>query len=159
MTARGRFNNHLFSISDDIWSCLYYSNGDQKCTVSKTGANPDMGSVLPNMTGHQNAMKYHLNFISEQGDSVEFALKAKNDSITIVSKELGASQRFVFTFNSKTMDLIQIENQAMRKGKKYNSVTSFQAYQKVKGILVPARMTFSNDFCTVTLEYSDVEFE
>jgi hypothetical protein len=156
LAAKGVLNGNSFDFSDDIKECKYYANGDQRCVVSGTGRNMDMNFIPKPKNGYENAIKDQLNFIAP-GDPGMLSFRLRNDSITVIEKRLQTFQKFIYTFNSKTKDLLQVDNLAVSKS--YSSVTRFVTYQNMGGIVVPERITFSNTFCEAILEYADVSFK
>lgn len=158
LKATGLLNENRFDINDTK-ICQYFSSGEQKCRVEASGTGVDMSFIPASKAEFKNAIKDELNFISTLGDSTVIIYKVMTDSITVIEKKLGAAQKFIYTFDSKTKDLLQMENIAKKKDLSYSSLTRFPFYQNVKGILVPKRITFSNHFCKATLEFSDVSFE
>ncbi len=158
LNAKGVINNSLIKINRSH-ICTYHSDGTFQIVDSGTGIKVNSDFFPSVKVEFVNALKAHLHFISTGTDSARFFFKLVSDSVTVIEKQLKTSQRFTYTFNSKTKDIIQIENSAKQQNGNYYSVTKFTTFHRVNGILVPKQIEFSNDFATATLEYEKVSFK
>ncbi|MBS1951420.1 MAG: hypothetical protein JST37_10495 [Bacteroidetes bacterium] len=155
--ASGTLNSMPFN-SDNEMICEYFANGDQKCRDGRIDREIDNGFFPSLGPGFKNSIKNQLDFITTWGDSVVFSYKIKTDTVTIIEKKLNSFQKFIYTFDSKSKDLLKIENCGLR-NKKYYSITKFNSYQNVMGIIVPHTLVFSNYFCKASVEYRDISFD
>jgi len=155
--AKGIINSTPVNV-DNVNECQYSVGGASKCLDSENGRHVDLNLFPPVKDEFNNYLKAQLNFISIKGDSTFFRFKTVNDSITIIERRINARQKFVYTFDSKTINLLQIESNFEKSDTKYSSQTRFLAYDNVNSILVPKHITFTNNFCTATVIYSNFSF-
>jgi hypothetical protein len=137
-----------------IRKCNFYSDGTTKCVGSDDFQMPK----IPEEDGG-NAIKAKLNFIKIKENEI-LSFKLQSDSITVIERGMTPSHKYVYTFDSKTKDLLQMKrvNQVADK-ETYVSYTDFKSYQIIDGIIVPKKVTFLNNFSLASLEYLDVAFK
>lgn len=141
-----------------LQNCNYYSDGRTKCSdIDNNNQNFEFPNIPEEDGG--NAVRTQLNFIKIKENDV-LSFKLQSDSITVVEREITPLHKYLYTFDSKTKDLLQIKRVNQVVGKEtYISYTDFKSYQKIDGILVPKNITFSNSFSLANLEYSSIEFK
>lgn len=141
-----------------IRNCSFYSDGSTQCI--DTDNNGSKNFELPNIPEEDggNAIKTQLNFIKIKETDV-LSFKVQSDSITIVEREMTPSHKYLYTFDSKTKDLLQIKRINKTDAETYVSYTDFKGYQEIDGIIIPKNITFSNNFSIATLEYLDLAIE
>ncbi len=144
---------------DETRICEYYSNGEEKCINKENNTMLDL-SLMPIHTSSSNGyIKYHVNIIPEK-DFNSFKVKTVNDSILILEKVISQTQKHQFTFDVRTLNLLETENSNITiSGENFISRTRFIKYQLVDGILVPQLINYSNSFCNAVLEYKDIIFK
>ncbi|HRJ31412.1 MAG TPA: hypothetical protein PLV21_12550 [Cyclobacteriaceae bacterium] len=134
--------------------CKYYANGDRNC-FNTDGSTDHLEKYPIPLEYDGNAIKYQLEFIPiDEPDLFSFLLIT--DSITVIEKVVGKSETHVFTFDNKTMNLLQRSTVSRDTG--YVSFTNYESYQIVCGILIRKKISFNNQFSTATIEFDDVEF-
>lgn len=138
--------------------CRYYSDGTSQVVDARLGIEVDPVFFPPLNNGAKNAIKANLQFIASTQDSIKLQYAVVNDSITVIKKSKSEDQSLVYTFDSKTKDLIQIENNVTKIDAKYSSITRFLDFQRIDGLLIPKRVQFWSDLVTATLDYSNVVF-
>lgn len=142
-----------------IDECQYFANGGSKCINTKTGHSLDLNLFPPIRNRFSNALKTELNFIPITQDSTFFRIISVSDSITVIEQVFSSFHKFIYTFDSKTKDLIQMENFFVKNESIYSSKTRYLVYQRIDSILVAISITFQNDFLSATLEHSNCSFE
>lgn len=141
----------------NVRDCAFYSNGTMKCR-NLDGEDRGDFEMFPIPEEYKgNGIKYQLNFIPVSHGKIFY--RTKNDSITVVEKKIDSTDGYVYTFDSKTKNLLQMKTTREEEGKTAVSYTNFQSYQTVNGIVIPKTVTFSNNFIMATLEYDAVNFE
>lgn len=150
--------NSTFRQIQRVRNCDFYSNGSMKCTdiIDNSRNKFEMPGTPSEYEG--NSMKYQLNFILiNETDRLFF--KHQDDSIIVIEKKVIPSSKYIYTFNRRTKDLLQMQRIIQVEGEEYLSSTNFKSYQRIDGILVPKHINFSNHFSVANLEYLQVEFK
>lgn len=158
MVVSGFLNSQIIDIKKSN-SCKYYSDGTENCVDSKTGSSLDLSLIEIQPASSKNIIKYHLNFITLEDGKENLKFKLVNDSITVIEEDEGAVGKRTYTFDSKTRDLLQLECKRIVNNITRTSLTRFDVYETINGIIVPQKASYSNDYCQATVEYANLYFK
>jgi hypothetical protein len=152
--AEGVINKTVVK-SNDTQLHKYFSNGTREVVDVKKDMIIDNHFYQP--LEFNNAIKLYLGFISPDEESVTFKFLSVNDSTTILEKQRINKEKYIYVFDTKTKDLLQIEK--INLSTNYYSKTTYHSYQKVNGILVPKDTSVSSSILQGTMMYYNVVFQ
>jgi hypothetical protein len=143
---------------DETSVCEYHASGEEKCINKENGTALDLG-IIPLPENSKNSyIKYHVNIIPVS-DFNSFAVKLANDSILVFEKVISLTQRHLFIFDAKTLNLLGTENHHRTQNEEnFVSYMRYIEYQTVNGILIPKLIKYSSNICEASLEYKYVTF-
>jgi hypothetical protein len=155
--ATAIINSSPFEVHNYM-ECIYFADGSEHLKDEKSATQISSSFIPATRKKFKNSIKDRLGLIST-AESIDLKLKYLSDSITVIEEHVNEFQSFTYTFNSKTKDLLQIENFAKKETRIYHSFTNFLSYQIIDGILVPNEIRFTNDFATAKVRFLNPTFQ
>lgn len=141
-------------------TCYHCTNGKEICIKEKDlpASNLDLVSI-PASANNKNLIKYMVNWIFVEESGNEYTYKVINDSITVVEELTGLTNRKVYTFDTQSLNLLQIRAITSTGVEETVRDTNFLHYDMINGILVPRKISYLSNICDATIEYLDISFE